>query len=302
MRIWSQKFINHPVQAIIAWGLLTFFAFLPLDLASAFGGWIGRNIGPRLKVSNNARREIAVVFPSLDANKIENIIEGMWDNLGRTAAEHPHLEKFNPYEEDSRVEVIGVEIIDQTRDDNLPGIAFSGHFANWELGPLASTKRGLPLHLVYRRANNPFFDRLLQKARTSTGAKYLPKGAEGAKDIMRSLNRGEHIAMLVDQKMNDGIAVPFMGRNAMTAPALAQLALRFNCPVVPVQVERLKGANFRVTIHAPLVHPNTGDKKADTLSMMTEVNNHLSNWIKEQPEQWLWVHNRWPDRQEPLAK
>jgi len=297
MRILIQKFINHPTQAIIAWGLHTFFSLLPLDMASALGGWIGRKFGPKLKVSNNARRELALVFPSLDADGIEHIIDGMWDNLGRTAGEHPHLAKFNPYGKNSRVEVIGAEIIDQARKDGLPGIAFSGHLANWELGPLASTKRGLPLHLVYRRANNPFFDRLLQKARISTGAKYFPKGAEGAKDIVRSLNKGEHIAMLVDQKMNDGIPVPFMGRDAMTAPALAQLALRYNCPVVPVQVERLKGANFRVTIHPPLILPNTGDRKANILSIMTEVNNHLGNWIKKQPEQWLWVHNRWPDNQ-----
>jgi KDO2-lipid IV(A) lauroyltransferase len=256
---------------------------------------MGRQIGPRLRVTGNARRELAIVFPLLNSYKIEKIIGGMWDNLGRTAGEHPHLAKFNPYAENSRVEVIGGKILDQARDDNEPGIAFSAHLANWELVPLVSTKRGLPLHLIYRRANNPFFDRLVQRGRVSTGGQYFPKGPDGAKDILRALSKGQHLAMLVDQKMNDGIEVPFMGRNAMTAPALAQLALRFNCPVVPVQVERLKGANFRVTIHPPLIHPNTGDKQSDILHLMTEVNNHLDNWIKQHPEQWLWVHNRWPN-------
>jgi KDO2-lipid IV(A) lauroyltransferase len=295
MKTWFRKFILHPSQAVIAWILNAFFTILPLDWASALGGWMGRQIGPRLRVTGNARRELAIVFPLLNSYEIEKIIDGMWDNLGRTAGEHPHLAKFNPYAENSRVEVIGGKILDQARDDNEPGIAFSGHLANWELVPLVSTKRGLPLHLIYRRANNPFFDRLVQRGRVSTGGQYLPKGPDGAKDTLRALSKGQHLAMLVDQKMNDGIEVPFMGRNAMTAPALAHLALRFNCPVVPVQVERLKGANFRVTIHPPLIHPNTGDKQSDILHLMTEVNNHLDNWIKQHPEQWLWVHNRWPN-------
>jgi len=302
MKIWFRKYISHPSQALVAWFLNAFFALLPLDHASALGGWMGRQIGPHLHVTENARRELAIVFPLLSSHEIEKIIIGMWDNLGRTAGEHPHLAKFDPYTENSRVEVIGVEILDQARDDEKPGIAFGGHLANWELVPLVSTKRGLPLHLVYRKANNPFFDRLVQKGRESTGGQYFPKGPTGAKDILRALNKDEHLAMLVDQKMNDGIEAPFMGRNAMTAPALAQLGLRFKCPIVPVQVERLKGANFRVTIHPPLVHPNTGDKQSDILQMMTEVNIKLESWIKKQPEQWLWVHNRWPGKNDLLSK
>ena len=103
------------------------------------------------------------------------------------------------------------------------------------------------------------------------------------------------MAMLVDQKMNDGISVPFLGREAMTAPALAELALKKNCPIVPARVERLKGAHFRVTFYPPLEKPNSGDRKTDILSIMTEVNLILGAWITEQPEQWLWIHNRWPD-------
>ena len=295
MATWFRKFIFHSSQAILAWLLNSLFSILPLDWASGLGGWIGQKIGPRLRATQTARRELNKVFPLFSKLEIEEIINGMWENLGRTVGEHPHLAKFNPYIENSRVEVVGGEILDQARDNGEPGIAFSAHLANWELVPLTSTKRGLPLHLVYRRANNLFFDRLVQRGRASTEGQYFPKGADGAKDILRALGKGQHIAMLVDQKMNDGIEVPFMGRPAMTAPALAQLALRFNCPVVPVQVERLKGAHFRVTIHPPLIFSNTGNKQSNILGLMTEVNNHLENWIKQRPEQWLWVHNRWPN-------
>ncbi len=302
MKSWFRKFVAHPFQAGLAWALNAFFAVLPVDWASALGGWMGRKIGPQLRVSQNARRELAIVFPELGVTEIESLIDKMWDNLGRTAGEHPHLAKFDPYKENSRVVLIGAEYIDQLRDDDQPGFFFSGHIANWELMPLASTKKNLPLHLIYRRANNPFFDRLVQKGRVGTGGQYFPKGAEGSKDILRALKKGEHLAMLVDQKMNDGISVPFLGRPAMTAPALAQLALRYKCPVVPVQVERLVGARFRVTIHPPLELPNTNDKQADITALMTTVNMHLADWIKHRPEQWLWVHNRWPNEQEHRPK
>jgi KDO2-lipid IV(A) lauroyltransferase len=263
---------------------------------------MGRTIGPKLRVSQNARRELAVVFPDLSTSEIETTVDRMWDNLGRTAGEHPHLAKFDPFKKNSRIEVIGMEIIEQLRDDDLPGLLFSGHMANWELMPLASTKIGLLLHLVYRRANNPFFDRLVQKGRAGTGGQYFAKGTEGSKDILRALKKGDHLAMLVDQKMNDGISIPFMGRDAMTAPALAQLALRYNCPVVPVQIERLGGAHFRVTVHPILELPDSGDRQADIAALMTTVNAQLGDWIKQRPEQWLWVHNRWPNEQEHQPK
>jgi KDO2-lipid IV(A) lauroyltransferase len=302
MIAWFSKVVMQASLAGIAWALNSFFTLLPVDWASALGGWMGRQIGPKLRVTKNAERELRHVFPELNMLEIKHIINQMWDNLGRTAGEHPHLAKFNPYKKNSRVKIVGVEYIDQLRDDELPGIFFSGHLANWELVPLASTKRKLPLHLVYRRANNPFFDRLVQKGRINTGGQYFPKGAAGSKDIIRTLNQGDHLAMLVDQKMNDGIKIPFFGRNAMTAPALAHLALHYNCPVVPVQVERLKGAHFVVTVHPPLNLPKSDNKQADVASIMTDVNRHLENWVRKRPEQWLWVHNRWPNEQERLPK
>ena len=169
-----------------------------------------------------------------------------------------------------------------------------GHLANWELPPLVGVKHGLVVHLIYRRANNPFFDAIVQKGRAVWGGDLYPKGSEGARKVLRAMHRDDHIAMLVDQKMNDGIAVPFLCTDAMTAPAIAELALRFDCPVVPARVERLKGARFRVTFEPPLAKPASGDHQQDVKLMMTAINDRLSAWIRERPEQWLWVHNRWP--------
>lgn len=286
---------RHAIEYASARLLYASFSLLPVDSASGLGGWIGRTFGPGLRVSNTARRNLKRSFPDWPTEKIEQTVQDMWDNLGRTAGEHPHLSAFDPYQDNSRVDVIGAEYCDLLKDSATPGLFFAGHFANWEVTPLAGTRRGLTVHLVYRRANNPFFDRLLQKGRNTLDSDFYPKGAQGAKAILRAIKRGDNLALLVDQKMNDGIAVPFLGRDAMTAPAVAELALRYDCPVVPARVERLRGAHFRVTFYPPLERPNTGNQQKDLLIMMTEINRQLGEWVKEQPAQWLWVHNRWPD-------
>ncbi len=286
---------RHTLEYAAAWLLYAFFSLLRVDSASNLGGWVGRTFGPSLRVSNTARQNLKRSFPDWPTDKIEQTVLDMWDNLGRTAGEHPHLSAFDPYRDNSRVDVVGEEYCELLRDAATPGLFFSGHFANWEISPLAGTRRGITAHLVYRRANNPFFDRLLQKGRNSLDSDFYPKGAQGAKAILRALQRGDNLALLVDQKMNDGVAVPFLGRDAMTAPAVAELALRYNCLVIPARVERLKGAHFRVTFYPPLDRPETGNQQQDILVMMTEINRQLGEWVNEQPAQWLWVHNRWPD-------
>jgi KDO2-lipid IV(A) lauroyltransferase len=290
---WINRIV-HPGEAGVTWMLYATFGLMPVDMASWVGGALGRLVGTRLRVTQNARRNLKRVFPDLTEIDIDRIIRDMWDNLGRTAGEHPHLAKFDPYAPNSRVEIVGGEQIDGLRDDGKTGLLFAGHIANWEISPLCGIKRGLTVHLVYRRANNPFFDAIVQKGRAVLGGDLYPKGSDGAKKMLRAMVRGDHMAMLVDQKMNDGIPVPFLGIEAMTAPAIAELAIRFDCPVVPARVERLKGARFRVTFEAPLENPSTGDRKADVKVLMTQINDRLSDWIRARPGQWLWVHNRWP--------
>jgi KDO2-lipid IV(A) lauroyltransferase len=126
-------------------------------------------------------------------------------------------------------------------------------------------------------------------------ATFIPKGAVASRQAFATLRRGAHLGLLADQKLNDGIAVPFFGRDAMTAPALALLAMRFDCDVLPARVERLGGARFRLTVHPALPIPKTGDRDADVLTLMTEVNRTLESWIRERPDQWFWLHRRWPD-------
>jgi KDO2-lipid IV(A) lauroyltransferase len=152
---------------------------------------------------------------------------------------------------------------------------------------------GESLLSVYRAANNAAVNRVLR--RTLRTRQAVPKGAGGGRDLVRHLRDGGHVGMLVDQKLNDGIAVPFFGRDAMTAPALARLARHFHAPILPVRVERLVGAHFRFTVMPRLAVAETGDGTADVLATMTRVNGMIEGWIRDRPEQWLWLHKRWPD-------
>jgi len=270
------------------------FGLLPLDWASAIGGALARTIGPRLAISKRARLNIRRALPELADHEIAKTIAQMWDNLGRVAAEYPHLRQIRVFEPGGRVETHGFEHMDRAVAAGRRMIIFSGHIANWEIGMLAAVQYGAEVAQIYRAANNPLIDRMITRFR-SIGGELIPKGSVAARRAIAVLRRGAHVTMLADQKLNDGIPVPFFGRPAMTASALAALALRFDCDVLPARVERLGGARFRLTVFPPLPLPRSGDHHADVATLMTRVNQTLEGWIRDRPQEWFWVHRRWPD-------
>ena len=298
MRRWSRtlRLLRNLTEFLAALLALAVFRVLPVDTASALGGGIGRRVGPLLPVSRRARRNAARAFPDRSEEEIGVIVLDMWENFGRAAAEYPHLRRLRCRDDSARVELAGAEILDRARDSGEPHVFFSGHFANPELGGTAITGRGMPLTVVYRAANNPFVDyALLLIRRRGIGAEFVSKGRTGARELLSAIEEGRHVGLLVDQKMNDGIPVPFFGRDAMTAPALARLALKSDRPIVPLQVERLRGATFRITVHPPLDAPRTGDRETDVFNVMVRVNEILETWIRQNPGQWFWLHDRWGD-------
>jgi Kdo2-lipid IVA lauroyltransferase/acyltransferase len=278
--------------ALVLFGL---FRLLPLDWASATGGFLARAIGPRLGATKRARLNLQRALPHLSEAETRRVIRGMWDNLGRVVAEYPHLREIEVYAPAGRVETINTAVVDPLLARGKKLIFVSAHFGNWEIAALAATQRGLGIAQVYRAANNPLVDRLIGRFRSVIGSELIPKGSVAARRAIEALREGRHLAMLVDQKMNDGIPVPFLGRPAMTAPAVAQLALRFDCVIIPARVERLGGARFRLTAFAPIEISRTGDRQADTLAIMTRINAVIGDWIRERPELWFWLHRRWPE-------
>jgi KDO2-lipid IV(A) lauroyltransferase len=290
MRSPIRRYLLDPLEAALLIAAFGFLRLLPIDFASGLGGWVVAWIGPMLKVSDVARRNLTFAFPDLGRAEIEALVRGVWNNLGRVAGEYPHLAAIAR----TRVELVGLEHALAVRDDGKPGILFAGHLANWELLPMVASGLGIPLTLVYRAANNPLVDRVIARLRRAGNAVFLPKGPSGARGTLAAMRNGAHLAMLVDQKMNDGIGVPFFGQKAMTAPALAQLANRFDCPVLPARMERLRGAHFRLTVLPPLTIPHSGDRGIDIEATMLTVNRLLEDWIRARPDQWLWLHKRWP--------
>jgi KDO2-lipid IV(A) lauroyltransferase len=287
--------IGEYAQAAAVRLCLGFFGLLPLDAASSFGGAVARLIGPTLPVSARARRNLQRALPYLGGAERERIIRRMWDNLGRVVAEYPHLSRIRCFGGGRRVGVRGTEHIDRARDAGRGIILVSGHFGNWEIGCVAAAQYGLDVAQVYRAANNPAVEAIMLRLRRSLGVDPISKGAAGARRIIAAIKAKRTLAMLVDQKMNDGIAVPFLGRDAMTASAAAELALRYDCALLPARVDRVGGSKFRVTVYPPLPLPRTGDRQADILALMTAVNQCLETWVRDDPAQWFWLHRRWPD-------
>ena len=266
---------------------------MPLDAASDCAGRMGALLGPRLAASRRATRNLRLVWPEMPESEREAVVAGMWANLFRIPAEYSHLHEF--LNDPARVEIVGAEILEAIREDGRPGLLFSGHIANWEMATVAARRHRIDLALVYRDLNNPLIDRYVREHQASSGARLVLKGHHGARSLLSELAAGGHVLMLVDQRLRRGIRVPFFGLPAMTAPAVAELAYRFDAPLVPLRVERLRGARFRVTAEPPLELPRSGDRRADVAAAMTMVNGRLEAWIRARPEQWLWLHRRWVD-------
>ncbi len=284
----SGKRLRYTLETILAYAVYGFFRVLPLDAASAAGGWIARQIGPRFSASETARQNLAMAFPEKSAAEREKIVLGMWDNLGRVAAEYSHLHRIW-----ERVTLENADLIPVIRDSGKPAIFCAAHLANWEVCAIAAKKHGLDINLVYRKPNNPGVDSLLRHARDSGASAHIQKGREGAREMLSVLKKNGVLGILMDQKLNEGMAIPFFGHDAMTAPAIAHFALRFDCPVHPARVERTGGCHFKMTIDPALKTPGSGDREQDTRTMLVEINNLLESWIRQRPEQWLWIHHRW---------
>lgn len=289
------KTVRYAVEGLIVYTMFRLLSLVPIPIASTIGGTILGIMGPLLPVNKKAKINLTRAMPHLEMSEINRIIRQMWKNLGRVAGEYPHLHKLKDAPHCNRIELVGTEHLEKIKNLDGGSLLFTGHLANWEIPGIPLVTSGLPISFVYRAPNNPIVDRLISKTRSrGVTSNAFPKGSSGAREIIRQLKNGGYAAMLVDQKMNDGIPVPFFGIQAMTAPALAQLAFKYNLPIWPVRTERLNGCRFRVTIYPCLNFTRTDNLKSDITGAMTQVNSILEEWIREKPAQWLWLHNRWP--------
>ena len=287
------KNFRYRAEAVLVYALYYLFKILPLDAGSALGGFIARNIGPYLAASRKARRNLERALPGKTAQEYDAIIRGMWDNLGRVIAEYPHLEYIARH----RTTFEHAEIMETALQADKSVFFIGAHMANWELGAsIFATRFNIPLDITYRAPNNPYVARLLQRARSLGGrVTGYPKARESGRKLLSALKKGHHIGFLIDQKFNEGIAVPFFGRDAMTNPAFVQLAQKFGSPVIPAYAVRTGGSHFRVIFDRPLDIFTPGGKPLPLEKVIRQAHIKLESRIKDHPAQWLWLHRRWKD-------
>ncbi len=288
------KIFRYFFEAVVAYGIYGISRLLPVEASSYLVGNFTKLIGPLLKAHKIAKKNLAFAFPEKSDKERAILLDKVWENLGRAVGEFSFIGQCDKEQFKQYVEVEHEEILSEHLVKGKPAIFFSAHLANWELAPKTAAIFGTPLALVYRPSNNPLVEKLVKYVRRSYQSESIAKGKAGARDIMRCLKEGQPVGMLLDQKMNDGIAVPFFGRDAMTASAVVNLARRFQCPVIPAQIIRKNDVSFKVIIHKPLVAKQTGDDKQDSYDFMCQINDMIEDWVRQHPDQWFWVHNRWP--------
>ena len=290
---WRQDF----AWRLEAFGFQALFGFLRLlgvERASGLGGWLLRTLGPLTGTQKTVMRNLRIAFPDMPADEREALALAQWDQTGRTFAELAVMDHLTP--EGGRVEVVGMERLHALRDSGKPAVLISGHLANFEVMAAVIMASGVPCQVTYRAANNPYVDALIRQSRERYGIRlFAPKG-DGTRELMAGMRRGDSIALLVDQKYNQGPEVEFFGQPVNASPGAARLALKFDTVMLPLSVVRLPGVRFRVTAHEPIVVSQSEDKAADTLAGIQAANRFVEDRVREHPVDWFWVHKRWPDK------
>ncbi|SEO99050.1 KDO2-lipid IV(A) lauroyltransferase [Methylobacterium sp. ap11] len=273
--------------------------------AAGAGAAIARAIGPRLPSHRTALDNLRQSFPEKDEAAIAAIALGAWDNLGRTGAEYAHLGDIFDYDPAAatpgRIEVEGIEHFFSLRDDGKPGLIFSAHLGNWELPAICAARFGLEASAVFRPPNSPAAAQLVQEVRRATMGGLTAAGPGAAFKMQGVVERGGHLGMLVDQHFTRGVVVDFLGRPALVNPLLAKLARHYDCPVHGVRVVRLPGDRFRLELTPALALPRDAGGGVDVQGAMQAMSDVIAGWVREHPEQWLWMHRRWRPSMLPKA-
>ena len=272
--------------------------FDPIKTANLFGR-IARLIGPMMQEQKIGRANLTAAFPEKSPAEIEAILAGVWDNLGRVGAEFAHLDHIWEYDparpEDSRIEIDkrSYELFTQLRLDGKPALIFAGHLANWELPALAAVAHGLDTAILYRRPNIASADRIIQNMRTVKMGTLIPAGRDAPLKLAEALKNCQHVGMLVDQYLTNGVEVTFFGRKTMANPMLARLLRQIECPIHGVRIIRLPGHRFRAELSEEVKPVRDAAGQIDIKGTMQAVTSVIEGWICEYPDQWLWLHRRW---------
>jgi len=296
LRFWR---LADAALGLLAVGVLKAIRRLNLDLISKIAGRFMRRVGPWLPEHRVGRANLVAAFPEKSAAEIEEILRGVWDNLGRVGAEFAHLDRLWDYDPVRRTpgRIEGSEATEQIaqrlRDDGKPALVFAAHLANWELAAVAATSYGIDTTVLYRRPNLRAVSDAVIALRAGCMGTLVPTSLAAPLRLAEALTRGSHVAMLVDQYTVHGVPVTFFGRRTKANALIAQLARRFDCPIHGIRVIRQPGNRFRLDLTEAITPLRDAEGKVDVQRTMQLITDVVEGWVREHPEQWLWLHRRW---------
>ena len=279
-----KKRIKYLIEAFFIYFFYFIFRSLPIESSSKVGATILGFISKFIKENNTAAQNMKMCLPHLTKNQRNKILFNTWEHFGSVIGEIPHWHKMSKKEFFERV-----AIKDKKNIPFSKAIIVSGHIGNWELISRIAKEYGIKLNLVYRPSNNPYANYLINKIRESYNIALIPKGSMGVKKIIKALNNNEIVGIMVDQKMDNGISIPFFDKHAMTTALPANIALKYKIPIIATSIIKTGASRYAASFHKPLkIHED------DTKYTITKrINLILEGWIRNHPEQWFWFHNRW---------
>ncbi|MBN8951502.1 MULTISPECIES: lipid A biosynthesis lauroyl acyltransferase [unclassified Rhizobium] len=283
--------------AQVIFGFLNFLKLFPADGGINFADWLTRKIGPRMRRHKLMLTNLRNAFPEKSEAEIEEVARASWGNMGRLAAEYVFLDRlfdFDPHsDKPGRIEVSGIPIFLDLRDNPRPFIVFTGHTGNFELLPVAGAAFGLTVTVLFRPPNNPYVAQKVFDFRAKRMGNLVPSHAGSSFSLARELEAGRGVGVLVDQKFRKGLNTLFFGRDVKTNPLLPKLVRQFNCEVYPARCIRLPNNRYRLEIEPKLEMPRNEAGGLDLTATAQMLNDKVESWVRENPEQWLWYHDRW---------
>ena len=284
------KQIKYFFQFLFVIIFFSLFKILGFKISSAIGGKLFEIIGPMFRSKKLIHSNIKRAIPDINLQDINKLTKLMWNNYGRVFAEYIFIKDFRSGKIDSTVEIIGQETLAEIKKNNKPVVFISGHFINFELMAMHLEKAGIELSAIYRPLNNIFLNKIIEKIRKNYICKnQIKKGIGGMKKLISLKKNNYSTALMIDQRVSEGIKADFFNQEALTTTIPAQLVKKFNIPVVPIFIERINGINFKITINKPL----NFSKETSIKDITIELNQILEKMIIGNPEQWIWSHNRW---------
>ena len=284
------KKIKYFFEFLIISSLFIIYKFLGLKISSHFSGKLFETFGPIFRSKNLIKTNIQRAIPKINSSKIKSITKDMWNNYGRTLSEYMFLKGFRNDQFRSNINISGKEILQKIKIEKTPVIFVSGHFSNFELMAMEIEKSGVNLSAIYRPLNNIFLNILMERIRKKYICKnQIKKGTSGVRELLKLYKKGYSIALMIDQRVSQGIKSKFFNQEAFTTTIPAQFIKKFNCKVVPITIERHNGVNFNIKVEKPIEF----SKNSSTEKITRELNVWLEKIILKNPGEWIWSHDRW---------